>query len=230
MQPRFTGAFATPSGDQVKVLWHDDGLEEYFVNGERVLRERSQETKFTRYFPAGKHQVRIEFSLFRFACSAYVDNELVAPELFPDFRSFRDWRQSYWPSTNSWIGGIKASRQGFWAASSIAIISIVLPIYSIRVSPLLDEVAALFILFQGFVYILLAFGIHKHSRVAAVVALAWYSIAQAMQAIETESLPGLLPLLLVFFLIHGVRGVFAVHRFPEPPDIAPEDRVRKLHD
>lgn len=230
MKPRFARTFSTPSGDQVEARWHDNGLEEYFVNGERVLSERSQKTKFARHFPAGTHEVRIEFSLFRLTCRAYVDNELIEAELFPNFSSFRDWTRSYWPSTKSWRGGIKASRQGFWAALFIATLSIVLSIYSIRVSPFLEEVAALFILFQGFVYSLLAFGIYKHSRAASIVALAWYSAVQVIEAIETESLPGLLALFLILFLVNGVRGVFAVHRFPEPPDIAPEERVRKLRE
>lgn len=230
MKPLFAGNFSTPSGDRVEARWHRDGLEEYFVNGERVLLERTRSTSFTRRFLAGIHEVRIEFSLFRFTCKAYVDNELVAPEVFPGFGGFHDWQQSYWPSTNSWIGALKASSQGFWAALSIAILSIVLSVYSIRVAPLFENTTALIILLQGLVFVALAFGIRKQSRLAAILALMWYSIAQIVEATAAKSLPSLLALFFIFFLVNGVRGVFAVHRFPEPADIAPDKRVRNYQD
>ena len=46
-----------------------------------------------------------------------------------------------------------------------------LSIYSIRVSSTLTDSAAVVIFLQGVVFIPLAIGIHKHSRIAAILAL-----------------------------------------------------------
>ena len=158
--------FSTPSGNEIEARWDKDGLEEYFVDGERVLSDRCRQMSFTRYFPAGSHQVKVECSLWRFTCKAYVDGELVTSQVFQDFSKFRNWQEFYWPSTDSWMGGVRATRQGFWAASAICATSIMLSIYFIRVSPspTATDGAAVFVLLQGLVFIPLAIGIHKHSR------------------------------------------------------------------
>jgi hypothetical protein len=228
MKPILKGTFSTPSGQKIEALWYKDGLEEYLVDGERVLADRGQQTSFTRYFSAGAHQVKVEFSLLRFSCKAYVDGELVTSQVFEDFSKFHNWRESYWPSTDTWMGGVKATRQGFWAALSISVISIVLSIYSIRVSPILDDGAAVFILLQGLIFIPISVGFHKHSRVAATLGLGWYGLVQIVEILETSQLPNFLALMFILMLVNGTRGVFAVHRFPEPPDIDPSERVRSF--
>jgi len=89
--PLLEGSFQVPSGERVDVRWHANGLEEYLVNGECVLSSKKQEATFSRYFDAGSHKVRIDFSLKKFHCRAYVDGELSVPQVFKKFSNFHSW-------------------------------------------------------------------------------------------------------------------------------------------
>ena len=87
-----------------------------------------------------------------------------------------------------------------------------------------------FILFQGLVFIPLTIGIHKQSRIAAILALGWYGLVQLIEVYGTGKIPSFIALMLILMLINGARGAIAVNRFPEPPDIDPADRVRSAND
>ncbi len=133
---------------------------------------------------------------------------------------------SVWPRVSTWAGGLKAAKQGLWAAIFISTLSLVVSIYSIRVNTIVDEDAVAFIFIQGLVFIPIAIGMHKHSRIAAVLGLGWYCVVQMAEAILGKEIPSVIAFLLILMLVNGARGVFAVHRIPEPADIDPADRVR----
>lgn len=137
-------------------------------------------------------------------------------------------KNGLWPNVTSWEGGIVAAKQGRWACIFVAALSIVASLYSIRVNPIFDTGTAGFLFIQGVVFIPIAIGVHKHSRIAMVIGLTWYCLVQILTITETKEIPNIIAFLLILMLINGTRGVFAVHRIPEPADVDPADRVRKM--
>ena len=133
-----------------------------------------------------------------------------------------------WLSVSTWQGGEKAAKQGVWAAVFIAALSIVVSLYSIRVERIVDDLTAAIILFQGLLFIPIAFGMHKRSRVAAVVGLGWYVLIQILEASVAREIPNIIVFILILMLVNGTRGTFALHRIPEPTDVDPANRVRRL--
>ena len=137
-------------------------------------------------------------------------------------------KNSFWPRVDTWDGAIFAAKQGRWACIFVAVLSLVASLYSIRVEPIFDNVTAVFLLLQGVVFIPIAIGVHKHSRIAVVIGLAWYCLVQIVTIVETGKIPNIVALILILMLVNGMRGIFAVHRIPEPADVDPADRVRKI--
>ena len=137
-------------------------------------------------------------------------------------------KNGLWPQVTTWDGGVVAAKQGRWACIFIASLSIVASLYSIRVNPIFDTSTAGFLLIQGLVFIPIAVGVHKHSRIAIVLGLAWYCLVQILTIVEIGKIPNILAFILILMLVNGTRGVFAVHRIPEPADVDPADRVRKI--
>ena len=93
--PLLEGSFQVPSGEKVDVRWYANGLEEYLVDGECVLSSNGQELTFSRCFQAGSHEIRIDFSLKKFYCRGYVDDELAVPEVFKNFSNFHNWVDTF---------------------------------------------------------------------------------------------------------------------------------------
>ena len=93
--PLLEGSFQIPSGERVDVRWHANGLEEYLVDGECVLSSTRQGATFSRCFEAGNHRVRIDFSLKKFYCRAFIDDELAVSEVFKNFSNFHSWVDSF---------------------------------------------------------------------------------------------------------------------------------------
>jgi len=137
-------------------------------------------------------------------------------------------KNKLWPQVTTWDGGIVAAKQGRWACIFVAALSIVASLYSIRVDPIFDDGTAGFLFIQGVVFIPIAIGVHKLSRIAMVLGLAWYCLAQILTIAETKEIPNIIAFLLILMLINGTRGVFAVHRIPEPANVDPADRVRRM--
>jgi len=137
-------------------------------------------------------------------------------------------KNSFWPRVSTWEGGEIAAKQGLWAAVFISGLSLVLSIYSIRVNRIVDDGPAVFIFLQGLVFIPIAVGMHKRSRVAAVMRLGWYGLVQLIEVTETKEIPSIIVFILILMLVNGARGIFAVHRIPEPADVDPADRVREF--
>jgi hypothetical protein len=137
-------------------------------------------------------------------------------------------KNKLWPHVTTWEGGVDAAKQGRWACIFVAAVSIVASLYSIRVSPIFDDGTAGFLFIQGVVFIPIAIGVHKLSRIAIVLGLTWYCLAQILTIAETKEIPNIVAFLIILMLINGTRGVFAVHRIPEPANVDPANRVRRL--
>jgi hypothetical protein len=137
-------------------------------------------------------------------------------------------KNKLWPQVTTWEGGVVAAKQGRWACIFVAALSIVASLYSIRVNPIFDDGTAGFVFIQGVVFIPIAIGVHKLSRIAMVLGLVWYCLSQVLTIAETKEIPNIVAFLLILMLINGTRGVFAVHRIPEPTNVDPADRVRRM--
>lgn len=137
-------------------------------------------------------------------------------------------KNGLWPRVDTWEGGAFAAKQGRWACIFVAALSLVGSLYSIRVEPIFDDGTAAFLLLQGVVFIPIAIGVHKHSRIAVVLGLAWYCLVQILTVVETGKIPNIAAFILILMLVNGTRGIFAVHRIPEPADVDPADRVRTI--
>ena len=89
----YKGTLSAPSGQRIDIIWYRTGLEEYYVDGVKVLNSREFKSKGVRDFYAGKHRVRIRFSLFNMTCKAYIDEKPVVRDVFSEFRAERHKRR-----------------------------------------------------------------------------------------------------------------------------------------
>jgi hypothetical protein len=62
-------------------------------------------------------------------------------------------------------------------------------------------------------FALLAFGIWRLWRAAAVIAFVLFVGEQVLAGVRAHGMVGLIPILVALFLISGVRGTFQFHRF-----------------
>lgn len=78
-----------PATHEVRIAWSPWGRERYFVDGELVLSAWNLQMSAIRQFGAHGHaiEVRLAMTLTRIDASAYVDGQLVASDLFPDFNA-----------------------------------------------------------------------------------------------------------------------------------------------
>ena len=135
-------------------------------------------------------------------------------------------KNGFWPRVDNWEGGVYAAKQGRWACVFVAVVSIAVSVYLIYANRGVAAGWAGYLFLQGLVFVPIAIGVHKHSRIAVVLGLLLYCVGHALIASDTGELPGIVAIVVILMLINGVRGIFALHRIPEPPDVDPADRVR----
>ena len=82
------------------------------------------------------------------------------------------------------------------------------------------EITSLGALVDAGLFALIAFGIYKMSRLAAVLGLLLYLWGQLSQILATGKTNFILVILFTLYFIHGIRGTFAYHKLkkqqPEP--------------
>lgn len=116
----------------------------------------------------------------------------------------------FWPPVTDTQTAREASRQGLWAATWIAGVTIVFALLAALGyrSAEFDSAA----LWDAGLFIIIGWGINKSSRVAAVAGLLLYLIERAyMWATVGPKSPGMAILFTLMF-INSVRGTFAFHR------------------
>jgi hypothetical protein len=120
----------------------------------------------------------------------------------------------FWPQIDDVTSARAASRLGTWACILICIFTGGMITYQIaRSAP-----AAAGPLYSGYIdsgiFALLALGIWRMWRSAAIVSLALFIIEQVLAGMRAHVMVGLVvPVLLTLFLISGVRGTFAFRRY-----------------
>ncbi len=119
-----------------------------------------------------------------------------------------------WPDTSHLDGATTAARSGLWAACFVAIAMTGLALYSEFVRPLL--IFDIWGLLDSFLFAVIAIGIWRMSRIAAIFGLTLYLGEQWYQW-TTDGVGNIIvALLLTLMFVNGVRGTVAFHRFNRP--------------
>lgn len=125
----------------------------------------------------------------------------------------------FWPKVSDRKNAQFAINEAFFAAVVVAVLTAIMA----TVEALKDtgegfdaEGFANAVLFVG-----IAFGIYRRSRIAAVSALVLYLIGRGFVWVTTGPKIGALPLLITLAFLNGVRGTFAYHKLPPRPEGLP---------
>ena len=125
-------------------------------------------------------------------------------------------RDGYWPSVSTREAATKTARWGLWAAVFCAAATAIVTVLSSSGVQLFGPGAfGPWTLIDIGLFLLVAWGISRHSRLAAVLGLL-LSLFERITMWMTHGLAGgggvFLTLLLVLSFVHGIRGTFAYHR------------------
>jgi hypothetical protein len=121
------------------------------------------------------------------------------------------------PTTENLSDAQKVARQGTWAACFVAGMTVVFALISIATPTPLGIPMNAWSLIDAVIFGVIAWGIYRLSRVAAVAALIYYTIGQvSMIAASVESgrkySVGPVAILMVLAFVNSIRGTFAYHR------------------
>jgi hypothetical protein len=117
----------------------------------------------------------------------------------------------FWPPVDSLDAAKEAAKQGAIAAALVAGITAIVAILSLFGL----EITSLWALVDAALFALIAFGIYKLSRVAAVLGLLLYLWEQISQILITGKTNIILVVLFTLYFIHAIRGTFAYHKLKE---------------
>jgi len=123
-------------------------------------------------------------------------------------------KNNLWPDTSHLDGATTAARSGLWAACFVAIATTGLALYSEFVRPLL--IFDIWGLLDSFLFAVIAIGIWRMSRIAAIFGLTLYLGEQWYQWTTDGVGNIIIALLLTLMFVNGVRGTVAFHRFNRP--------------
>lgn len=109
-----------------------------------------------------------------------------------------------WPDVLDENSAKWAAKSAFYAASIVAIMTTIIAVSS--------EVIDIIALSEAIIFAIIAFGILKMSRVAAVCGLSIYILEKIYAWIIMENRITVSSFFILLFLLHGVRGAFAYHK------------------
>jgi len=124
-----------------------------------------------------------------------------------------------WMTINSMEAAKQAAQQGTVAAAFVAIVTIVFTCMAIAMGgnlgegmPQIDAWA----FWDAGIFVAIAIGIHKLSRVAAVAGLLLYIVEQIIMRVSNPNLSMsgfFIVIVIILAFVNAVRGTFAYHRF-----------------
>lgn len=122
-------------------------------------------------------------------------------------------RNRLWPSVNTIDEAKKASMAGVWAAGySVVVISLVAS-WSLWTGEKAFEIVDAWAFIDAFLFALIALGIYKEYRPAAVIGFVVFFYEKLDLFLRTGKVPG--PIVALFLLLayfQSVRALFALHR------------------
>jgi hypothetical protein len=122
----------------------------------------------------------------------------------------------FWPAVDTIGAAQDAAKLGAYTAAIVAGITALFAILSLFGV----EITSIWALVDAGLFALIAFGIYKMSRVAAVAGLLLYLWGQLSQLLDSGRTNWFLVFLFTLMFIGGIRGTFAYHKLkkqqPEP--------------
>jgi len=129
----------------------------------------------------------------------------------------------YWPSVQTLQSAHKATRQAFWFALVVAVVTAIFTILDMVSAEFHDALAGLVFgpwsLLDAALFGAIAIGLYRHSRFAAVAGLVLYVIEKvammsegAIPSHQTSVYRWAMPILFTLGFLGGVRGAFSYHR------------------
>ena len=122
---------------------------------------------------------------------------------------------AFWPTIDSIQTAREAARQGFWASIAVAVITTIAIVAAMALGGALGPIdLGVWAFIDVGIYVAIAIGIRRMSRVAAVLGLVIYMANRVyLWAIAGVRPAGIaMTVILVLAFITGVRGTFAYHR------------------
>lgn len=129
-------------------------------------------------------------------------------------RSSKKKQNIFWPEIDSKETAREVANQGFWAAIVVAVVTTIVILITMAAGTLEDipPIDAWAFIDVG-IFVAIALGIRKMSRIAAVSGLVVYLIERIYALSYTGGGGGLfIAIALILAFINGVRGTFAYHR------------------
>lgn len=125
-------------------------------------------------------------------------------------------KSGFWDRIDSLATAKATAMQGFWAAIFVASITVVMVMISLTMGGLPEGMPQIdaWAFWDAGIFVAIAWGIHRMSRVAAVMGLVLYIVSQVVMRATTPeaSASGLwFAALFVLAFVNGVRGTFAYH-------------------
>ncbi|MBS0457171.1 MAG: hypothetical protein JSS44_07575 [Proteobacteria bacterium] len=128
----------------------------------------------------------------------------------------QNWNAGLWPTLDTEAAAVNATRLGVLAALLTAVGTAEATVSSDAIEQLLSDHIQAFMFGNAALFFAVMFGIHKRSRIAAVVGFCLF-LAEVAFLIARIGVPhGLAMVAMVVCLlwyVQGIRGTFALHRF-----------------
>jgi hypothetical protein len=119
-----------------------------------------------------------------------------------------------WPSIEDSESAKDVANVGAIAAGLYATVTAGVPAYAAFNGGDVASISSVSAYVEAAFFAFLAFGIWRSWRWAAVVALVLYLLEQVLGAIRVGHMVGsIMPVVLTFFLISGIRGTFAFRKY-----------------
>ena len=123
-----------------------------------------------------------------------------------------------WPAVDTVEAAKKLTHYGVGAALFSAIVTALAVAWAIGAKQKAFGFVDPFALLDVILFLAVAFGIYKGSRVAAVGGLGLFLVEKASQIATTGTLPGpWMAFVLILCYVYAIRGVYALRRLNEQP-------------
>ncbi len=116
----------------------------------------------------------------------------------------------WWPDVSTLEQARSAAMGGAAVAGIVAAVTLAFTLYAIYKKPVLNITAWSFV--DVVLFVLVAIGIWRLSRTAAVAGLALYIVEQGYQLISIGPKNPVMAIFFILFLVHAIRGTFSYHR------------------
>lgn len=116
----------------------------------------------------------------------------------------------WWPDISTLEQARSAAMGGAAVAGIVAAVTLAFTLYAVYREPVLNITAWSFV--DVVLFVVIAIGIWRLSRVAAVAGLALYIVEQGYQFVSVGPKNPVMAILFILVLIHSVRGTFSYHR------------------